>query len=73
MLEPELCRLWAALPLGRRSAVGTLRALAESTGIDEVVLERHWREALPLKQLGASLRGRSVPTASSAKSSASMT
>jgi hypothetical protein len=44
--DRELAALWASLPLGQRSAAGTLRALAASTGIDEALLERHWREAL---------------------------
>lgn len=45
-VDPELVALWGALPLGRRSAAGALRALAQSTGIEETVLERHWRAAL---------------------------
>ncbi len=45
-LDAELAALWAELPLGERSAAAALRTLAESTGIDEAVLERHWREAL---------------------------
>ena len=64
-LDAELAALWVELPLGERSAAGTLRALAESTGIDEAVLERHWREALltEVAQLAANETGRLLAAA----------
>ena len=57
-LDPKL----AALPLEQRSDAGTLRALAESTGIHQAVLERHWREALltEVAQLAAAEIGRQL-------------
>ena len=64
-LDAELAALWAALPLGERSAAAALRTLAESTGIDEAVIERHWREALltEVAQLAAAEVGRQVADA----------
>ncbi len=64
-LDAELAALWAEFPLGERSAAAALRTLAESTGIDEAVIERHWREALltEVAQLAAAETGRLLAAA----------
>ena len=63
--EEELETLWAALRLEQSSAAGTLRALAASTGIDEAVLEQHWRAALltEVAQLATAETGRQLAAA----------
>jgi AcrR family transcriptional regulator len=45
-LDQELAALWSALPLEQRTAAATLSTLADATGIEPGLLQRHWRDAL---------------------------
>jgi AcrR family transcriptional regulator len=45
-LDEEVAALWSALPLQQRTAASTLRTLADATGIEPGLLQRHWRDAL---------------------------